>query len=445
MKIAILGYDLEGRSSYDYFMAKGGNEITVCDQNDKVAVPQDVDNVLGEGYLDNLDRFDLLVRTAGLPPSKILEKNPDVETKITTQLNEFLANCSTQNVIAVTGTKGKGTTSTLIAKILEADGKTVFLGGNIGVALLSFIQEVKPESYVVLELSSFQLIDLKSSAPHIAVCLMVAPEHLNWHKDMAEYTAAKANLFAKQSAQDIAIYFDGNENSKSIASHSPGKLLPYYSSQGAYVDNDSITIDGQVICKTSELKLLGKHNWQNVCAAVTAAWQVTREVEAIRSVLTSFSGLEHRLEFVRELDGVKYYDDSFGTTPETAIVAIEAFTKPKVLILGGSVKGSDFNELAKVVAGNNIRQIILIGNTSNPEYKPAAPEIEAALHAQGVNNITSLVKAGGSTMAETVSTARAAAQTGDIVLLSAGCASFDIFKNYKERGELFKKSVQELS
>src|SRR6185312_13574192 len=179
MKIAILGYDVEGRASFEYFAAQGDHQLTICDRNPEVEIPAGADSVLGGGYLDDLDRFDLLVRTAGLPPQAILEKNPGVAEKITTQVNEFLKVCPTKNVIGVTGTKGKGTTSTLISHMLEAAGQTVVLGGNIGIPVFALLPKLKADTWVVLELSSFQLIDLKRS-PHIGVCLMVVPEHLDW-------------------------------------------------------------------------------------------------------------------------------------------------------------------------------------------------------------------------------------------------------------------------
>ena len=432
MKIALLGFDVEGKASYDYFMALG-NEIVICDQNPDIVVPQGVETHLGEGYLDNLDSFDLLVRTPSLHPRQILEKNPDLVSKITTQTNEFLRVCPSKNVIGVTGTKGKGTTSTLITKMLEAAGKTVYLGGNIGIAPFELLKKgIQPADWVVLELANFQLIDLKTS-PHIAVCLMVVAEHLNWHEDIEEYIAAKQQLFIHQGKDDIAIYNADNENSESVADASEGQQIPYMAAPGAFVQNDVITIGGQNICKTSELKLLGAHNWQNVCAAVTAVWQVTQDVAAIQSVVTTFSGLEHRLELVREVDGVKYYDDSFGTTPETATVAIQAFTPPKVVILGGSDKGANYNELAKVVASGNVRQALLIGEQ--------ADRVGEALRSAGFSAITP----GGSSMTEMVANARRIAQDGDVVLLSTACASFGMFKNYKDRGEQFKAAVLALA
>ena len=431
MKIAILGYDTEGRVSYDYFAAQG-HELTICDQNPNIEVPEGAQVVLGEHYLDNLDRFDLLVRTAGLPPRLILDKNPEVTAKITTHINEFFKVSPTKNIIGVTGTKGKGTTSTLISRMLTASGKQVHIGGNIGVPPLTFLNDLSADSWVVLELSSFQLIDLQYS-PHLAVCLMVVPEHLNWHKDMAEYVAAKAQLFTHQTADDLAIYFADNKTSKQIATHGFGQKLAYYAPPGAIVKDGSVHIGGHTICHTDELKLLGEHNWQNVCAAVTAVWQVSQDVTAIRQVLTSFSGLEHRLEFVCEVAGVKYYDDSFGTTPETAIVALQAFSAPKIIILGGSDKGANYDELARVVANANVRTAVLIGEQ--------ALKIQAALEQAGFMDFTP----GGTTMEQIVATAHDAAQPGDVVLLSTACASFDMFANYKDRGEQFKTAVQALA
>lgn len=430
MKIAIVGFDREGRATYEFFKGKG-HDITVCDQNEQMELPDDVSTKLGSGYLDGLGVFDTIVRTPGLHPSKILEKNPDVGDKITSGTNIFFENAPTKNIIGITGTKGKGTTSTLISQMLEADGKHVKLGGNIGVPPLTFLGELTADSWVVLELSSFQLIDLKRS-PHIATVLMVEPEHLDWHEDMEEYIAAKQQLFIHQKPEDVAVYFADNDNSLSIADASEGKLVPYFAGPGAEVIDEGIVIDGNVVCNVNELKLLGKHNWQNACAAVTTVWHVTQNVGAIRSVLTTFSGLEHRLEFVREVGGVRYYDDSFGTTPQTAQVAIEAFTEPKVVILGGSDKGTPFDGLAETISQNDVRAAVIIGDMG--------PVIAGELKKRGYTAIHD----GGDSMTSIVKTARQLAEPGDVVLLSTGCASFDMFKNYKDRGDQFVQSVQAL-
>jgi UDP-N-acetylmuramoylalanine--D-glutamate ligase len=317
--------------------------------------------------------------------------------------------------------------------MLEAAGLHTHLGGNIGVPPLDMLKNgIKPSDYVVLELANFQLIDLLHS-PHIGVCLMVVEEHLNWHASMEEYVTAKQQMFAHQSIRDTAIYFAENDTSKAIASVSKGRQLPYFAPPGAHIEDENIVIDDRPICSIKDIKLLGKHNLQNVCAAITAVWQITQDAAAIRWTLQTFSGLEHRLELVKAIDKVSYYDDSFGTTPETAIVAIEAFEEPKVIILGGSDKGASYEKLAATVKDHNVRKVVLIGDTG--------PAIKAALKAVGFENFVE----GGKNMETIVKTARKFAKPGDIILLSTGCASFGLFENYKHRGEEFKKAVQELA
>lgn len=434
MKIAILGYAGQGQSAYEYWNSLE-NEITICDRDETLVIPEGCKSQLGTQYLANLEHFDILIRTPALHPRDIVsanDNNSQILDKVWSNTNEFLKVCPTKNIIGVTGTKGKGTTSTLIAKMLEAAGKRVHLGGNIGIPPLELLNNnIQNEDWVVLELANFQLIDLKSS-PHVAVCLMVEPEHMDWHEDFEEYLAAKQQLFIHQGPDDIAVYYAKNENSLSVADATSGQLIPYFEAPGATVQEDSILIDGQVICTVKELRLLGQHNWQNACAAVTAVWQIVQDVEALQSVLTKFSGLEHRLELVRELDGVKYYDDSFGTTPETAIVAIEAFSVPKVVILGGSSKGASYDKLADAVVNGNVRSVVTIGDTG--------PDIKQALLEAGFNDVID----GPRNMAEIVELAKQQAQSGDIVLLSTACASFGLFANYKDRGEQFQKAVNSL-
>ncbi|HVX58524.1 MAG TPA: UDP-N-acetylmuramoyl-L-alanine--D-glutamate ligase, partial [Candidatus Saccharimonadales bacterium] len=285
---------------------------------------------------------------------------------------------------------------------------------------------------VVLELANFQLYKFPYS-PHIGVCLMITAEHLDWHPDMDDYIEAKSNLFRHQKKDDVAIYFADNEFSTKIASYSPGRKIPYYRDPGARVTNEgNIVIGETVIMNRSDVKLLGEHNLQNICAALTAVWQVTDNIEAIRRVLGSFSGLEHRLEYVRELEGVSYYDDSFGTTPDTAIVAMQAFEQPKVMILGGSDKGIPFDSLADAVASGNVRHVVAIGKTGS--------KIAELLRKRGFDSITE----GPGTMAEIVKDARAHAHAGDVVLLSTACASFGLFHDYKDRGNQFKTVVKAL-
>lgn len=433
MKIAILGYDVEGRSSFDYFSAQG-HDLTICDRDTSIRVPDGIPSVLGDSYLDDLDRFDLLVRTAGLPPQAILDRNPDVADKITSHINEFLKVCPTKKVIGVTGTKGKGTTSTLIARMLEATGEKVRLGGNIGVPPLNFLPELTPDAWVVLELSSFQLTDLKIS-PHIAICLMVVPEHLDWHRDADEYTKAKSQLFAHQSPEDIAIYFSDSKASEQIAGVSPGRKIPYYTQPGGHMEKDQIVIDGQAICPVSEVKLLGRHNLQNVCAAVTAVWQVNKDIPALRGAIGAFSGLPYRLEFRKETHGIRYYNDSFAATPPAPAAALTAIPGKKVLIVGGYERGLELKELAEAVRSNSasLREILLIG--------ASAQRVAGALKKEGFADYT-LSKA--KDMAGIVSEATGLARPGDAVVLSPGFPSFDMFKNFEDRGNQFNEAVDEL-
>ncbi len=437
MKIAILGYGNQGRAALEYWQSLG-HDVTVCDANPDIEVPQGVSKQVGPNYLQNLSRFDLLVRTPILHPRQITEANadsPDILEKTTSVTNEFFRVCPTKNIIGVTGTKGKGTTSTLIARLLEANGKTVHLGGNIGTPPLDLLKNnISENDWVVLELANFQLIDLKYS-PHISVCVMVNEEHLDWHTDFEEYLTAKQQLFVHQNPQDIAIYYAENEYSSRIASASPGKIIPYMTKPGAEVNGGQIVIQGQSICQVSELRLLGKHNWQNVCAALTAVWQVTQDVRAIRSTLTTFEGLPHRLELVRAVDDVSYYNDSFASGPGATQAAIDAIETMKVLIIGGHDRMLDLKELAGHIKANavTIRKVLLIGASSQ--------RMAEALRRAGFDNFE-LSQA--KTMPEMVSQARNLTQNGDAVLLSPGFASFDMFKNFEDRGVKFKDSVNSL-
>lgn len=435
MKIAVVGFATDGRVSADYF-ARRGDQVMICDQDETIEVPTGYERQLGPTYLHDMDRFDLIVRSSGIHPDVILKDNPDVAGKITTSIDEFLSACPTRHTIGITGTKGKGTTSTLVTKILEAAGHTVHLGGNIGRSPLSFIHDVKPEDWVVLELSSFQLID-SAHSPHIAVCLMVVPEHLNWHADMDDYMAAKSRLFAWQNSDDVAIYFAENERSRHIAHAGAGRKLPYFASPGAWVNGDMITIDGQEVCRTDEIKLLGKHNWQNVCAAVTTVWQAgVHDLPAIRSVLTTFSGLPHRIELVREVDGVRYYNDSFATGLHATMAAIDAIPEEKVMILGGYDRMLPLDHFATFVADHaeNFRKLLLIGASSQ--------RLASALEATGFTNF--LIDTKSKTMPAIVTAARELAKDGDAIVLSPGFASYDMFKNFEDRGLKYKAAVEAL-
>jgi UDP-N-acetylmuramoylalanine--D-glutamate ligase len=434
MKIAILGYGAQGRSAHDYW--RDGNEITVCDQNEYIELPDDVAAQLGPDHLKHLDGFDVIVRSPFVHPRDIVAANSDaILEKVTTVTNEFLRVCPTTNVIGVTGTKGKGTTSTLIAHMLASAGKTVHLGGNIGIPPLDLLkQNIQKDDWVVLELANFQLIDLQTS-PHIAVCVLVAPEHLDWHASLEEYYEAKRQLFLHQQTSDIAIYYANNELSRQIASSSPGIKIPYMAAPGAVVSDNAVVIADQIICRVDELKLLGRHNWQNVCAAVTAIWQITQDVEALHRVLINFSGLSFRIELRREVNGVRYYNDSFASAPPATLAAVEAVPGPKVLIIGGFERGLDLTELTEGLTQHQseIRKILLIGQSANRTAE--------ALRGRGFDNFQFCQ---ATDMPTIVREATNAAREGDAVILSPAFASFDMFKNFEDRGLQFNEAVEKL-
>lgn len=435
MKIAILGFAGQGEAAYEYW-SSGKHEITICDQNTDVSIPVGAKSKLGNNYLDDLDYFDLLIRTPSLHPRVIAEANPQTKgilNKVTTVTNEFLSVCPTQNVIGVTGTKGKGTTSTLLSNMLEAAGKRVHLGGNIGIPPLTLLKnDIKPEDWVVLELANFQLIDLKCS-PAIAVCLMIEPEHLDWHPNIDEYLDAKRQLFRHQAENDLAVYYAPNKYSLSIAEASPGILMPYMARPGAeIIEDQEVVIDGNVICKTNEINLLGTHNWQNVCAATTVAWQITHDRDALHKAISSFAGLPHRLEYVREIDGVRYYNDSFASVPGATVAAISAIPGQKVMVMGGYDRGLDLSELARTLVKHKeeIRRAVLFG--------ASAIRTGEALQAHGFTNFD-ILKA--KDMTEVVMHAKSVPMQGDSIVFSPGFPSFDMFRNFEERGAKFKEAV----
>ncbi len=444
MKIALVGFGVENQAAYRYWQTKGQSPV-ICDQDTSVTVPEGAQAQLGDNYLDNLDRFDLIIRSVGIHPSVILDKNPSVKTKITTAVNLFFEDCKTP-IIGVTGTKGKGTTSTLIHKILEAAGKKSVLAGNIGTPMLDVLPQAAASNYVILELSSFQLYDLKKSAS-IAVCLMVVPEHLNWHRDFEDYKNAKANLFRYQNSNDGAVYNALNKTSREIAATTPAAYKYTYGVADTpekenetilytcYVKDGVIFYRNQPIMDSRDVKLLGRHNLENVCAAIATTWPlIDGNVEAIRQAVTSFSGLEFRLQLVRQHNGIAFYNDSFSTTPETAIAALRSIIHPKILIAGGSDKGSSFEALADEIIKNNVQHVLAIGQTG--------PTIASLLKKRGYDKVT---QEGLSTMQAIVAKAIEVAEPGDAVLLSTGCASFGMFKDYKDRGRQFNQAVLSLA
>lgn len=425
MKIAIAGYGAEGKSNYTYWN-RPEHEVVIVDEHQPSDVPVDANVIVGQEAFTRLDGFDLVVRTPGLAPHKI-----KTDGKLWSATNEFFAR-SPAPIIGVTGSKGKGTTSSLIASILRAAGKTVHLVGNIGVPALDVLGDISPDDIVVYELSSFQLWDLEKS-PHIAVVLHIEADHLDVHADFAEYIEAKAQIAANQMTTDRVVYNAHNQWATQIAERSVGQRLPYQSDRGAHVQGSFFMYGDQELCPTSELLLPGRHNQDNACAAITAVWPWVQDGAIIARGLHGFDGLPHRLKFVREVGGVNYYDDSIATTPGSAIAAINSFTEPKILILGGSSKGADFSELADEIARSNVKAVIVLG--------AEADRIQQALESSGYTHVYHPKE---QTMVSVVNAAYERATLGDVVILSPSCASFGLFKDYADRGEQFIDAVMRL-
>lgn len=378
--------------------------------------------------------YDVIVRS----PSILPLKEPLVSLKksiITSQTKLFIEN-NPAKLIGVTGTKGKGTTSSLIYEMLKNAGQDVYLGGNIGKPPFVFLDGLTKASVVILELSSFQLQDITKS-PHISVMLMVTSEHLDYHKDTEEYVEAKRNIFRFQTSDDMAILNSDYPSTKQSEKIVKG-VIAYISryqpvTTGCFVRNNKIILRDKgfekEILPITDVLLPGGHNLENICAATMAAFSAGVSLDDIRFTLRTFKGLEHRLELVREVNGVQYYDDSFSTTPETAIAAMQAFRAPEILILGGSTKHADFTELGRVIEeAKNIKAIIGIG----AEWQKIKAKIP---------HFTGTVIEGYISMQAIVDKAYEIARPGDIVLLSPACASFDMFKNYKDRGNQFQQEV----
>lgn len=461
-KVAILGLGVEGITSAQ-FLHKQGAIIHVLDRRQKADIDQEfisqaeqigAEFHLGKEYLSDLKAYELIVRSPGIRrmAPQLLEAEK-AGVVITSHIKLFFAHCPCP-IIGITGTKGKGTTSTLIYKMLKEAGEDAYLGGNIGVPPLTFLDKLQATSKVVLELSSFQLQDLDQS-PHIAVMLMVTSEHLspdkgigaeeNFHEDVSEYVDAKRNILRFQTKDDYTVlnrdYIATNESDI----YTDGQV--YFVSRERETENGCFALGGKVvvrrngnddeIIKTKEIALPGKHNLENVCAAVMAARLAQVSTKHIIHVLKTFSGLEHRLEKVAEVNGVTYYDDSFSTTPETAIAAIEAFEAPKIAILGGAHKRSDFSDLGKTIReSESLKAIIGIGS----EWERIKEQVGNGRFENGL-----LLIENAENMQQIVLAASKVAQKGDVVILSPACSSFDMFKNYKDRGDQFKQAVLQLA
>lgn len=446
-KIAILGFGVEGKALLKYLVSHGFLNITVCDRDIEAvdSLPNGISSQLGKDtYLKNLEEFEVIFRSPGV---KFL--TPQIQlaiakgVKITSSIQYFMEKCPCP-IVGVSGTKGKGTTSTLIHKMLESGGYHSYLGGNIGDSPIDFLDKLKAKDVVVLELSSFQLQGLKIS-PKYAVLLNTTIDHLDYHVDSDEYMHAKESLIAHQPKNGTTVLNKDYEYVNFYKTVVNGKL--FWISRKCPVDYGAYEQNGEIfycqsgkcskIIDVSEIGLIGSHNLENVMPAIIIAKRFAVDDEKIVKVLKEFKGLPHRLEFVREVSGVKYYDDSFSTNTQTSMAAVDSFDQPTILIAGGSDKDLDYTNWAKkILTKPSLKTVILVGGT--------ADIMENALMAaeKNMGEIAPTKILRKRDLAEAVLEACVEAEEGWVVVMSPAAASFDMFKNYKERGDRFKEIVK---
>ncbi len=441
MKIALIGFGLEAKSAYDYFKSiDQNNTFEIYDENpkSKIELPNGV-KFFGDFHDFSKIQADLIVRTPAVNPRR-LPKN----AKITSVTNLFFEKCPAP-IIGVTGSKGKGTVSSFIAEILRAAGLKVYLVGNIGLPALNELSKIQKDDAVIYELSSFQLWDVQKS-PHIAILNNLEVDHLDVHDGFEDYVAAKMNIAKNQTENDFFIFNVENsivlKNVENLKNQLKAELQPFQDYNLAHIQENYFLWGDEVLFETDILKIPGEHNQKNACAAMIATFDFLREkgfeIEEIfdfwREGLSKFTGLPHRLKFVREFEGVQFYDDSIATTPGSAIAALNSFKKPKILILGGSNKGADLSELIEKISKipeQELRKVILMGAESS--------KLVQKLTQAGFERFINLGQE--TNMQEVVKTAFKNAKSGDVVILSPAHASFDMFKSYVDRGEQFVENV----
>lgn len=432
--ILIMGFGVTGKSALK-FLKEFPCKIYVYDSN------QDLQKLnVEEDFIifkeEDLDKIDLIVKSPGIYPfHELLMKAREKNIEIISDIELSYRNLKTKNVIAVTGTNGKTTTTTIIGDILKRVSQT-YVVGNIGRGILEITGEAKSDDYLVIEASSFQLEDTIDFKPHIAILTYVTSDHLDWHKTTKNYVDAKFKIFKNQDENDFAIL---NYENKELAKEYNLKAEKYYfsmekiSDKGAYVQDGKIYFnDGkniEEVLDTKDIKILGDHNIKNIMAAIIGCKLLNIDLDIIKKSITSFTGVEHRIEFVRELRGVKYYNDSKGTNPDSTEVAVAAMDGDVILIAGGYDKGADFDDLIEK-SKDKIKTAILFGETAEKISKACKENDLEFYITKDLNKAVEL--------AEKISC------EGDDVLLSPACASWDMYSDYEVRGQHFKDLVKEL-
>ena len=435
-RIAVLGLGVSNRPLVKLLL-EFGCDVTGCDRTPREKLDAEVLELeelgcklrLGDTYLDGVEA-DVLFRTPGMHPG-----NPAIQAlasrgaQVTSEMEVFFEVCPCK-LIAVTGSDGKTTTTTLISEMLKAEGKTVWLGGNIGTPLLPLVRKMQETDFAVVELSSFQLMDMTRS-PAIAVVTNLAPNHLDVHKDMEEYVDAKKNIFRFQGKTDRLILNADNAITAAFTGNGETKFFSRQGSAHVCLNGGTITRGGEGVLETADILIPGVHNIENYMAAIAAVEGLVSD-ETVRQVAKTFGGVEHRIELVRIKDGVKFYNDSIASSPSRTIAGLRSFSEKVILIAGGYDKHIPYDVLGPEIC-DHVKKLFL-GGATGPQIRAAVescpgekPEITDC------GDFESAVRA-----------AAAAAEPGDIVLMSPASAAFDQFKNFMVRGEFYKKLVREL-
>ncbi|NLC66982.1 MAG: UDP-N-acetylmuramoyl-L-alanine--D-glutamate ligase [Clostridium sp.] len=391
---------------------------------------------LGENYLDESISLDIIFKTPGMRyDTPFLVRHLKNGVKVTSEMEEFLRYCKGYT-IGITGSDGKTTTTTIIGELLKTTGKDVYIGGNIGKPLFNNVEKIKKDDFVVLELSSFQLMTMDIS-PHIAIVTNISPNHLDMHRDYKEYIGAKKNIFLYQKERDYLIINGDNKITSSFKKNAKGKVMSFSSENNksdAYLENNTLYLKGEKLIPQDDLRLKGNHNAENFLAAFLSVYGIVSKENMIK-VGKEFSGVKHRCEFIREYKGVKYYNDSIASSPTRTLATIKSFNRKVNIILGGYDKKLDYMPLAKE-GYEYIQNIILFGDTSE-DIKESFEKIEKK---KKVNIPIYSTK----TFEDAISKLISVSEQGDISILSPASASFDMFKNFEERGDKFRNIINNL-
>ena len=442
--ITVIGIGISNLPLIKYLVSLGAN-VTACDRRSAEDLGENYTELeklgvkfnLGDGYLNNLSG-DMIFKTPGMrydvPELLKAKENGSI---VTSEMEVFFEVCPS-HIIAVTGSDGKTTTTTLIHKMMTDAGYKTWLGGNIGNPLLTDTEKMKQNDWVILELSSFQLHTMRKS-PEIAVITNISPNHLDMHKDYKEYIDAKKNIMLYQNEGDTLIVNADNQVTADIGKSANG-AVKYFSRNGmadVYLDGNIIKRGIVEILNIKDIKIPGMHNVENYMAAIAAVSGLVSK-DVIVNVAKTFGGVEHRIELVRTLDGVKYYNSSIDSSPNRTINTLRVFPNKVIMIAGGKDKGIPYDEIGPALA-EHVKVLILIGATSDKIQEA----LDAEINKTGNGKDIEVIRA--TSYEDAVNTARSKAHDGDVVLLSPASTSFDMFRNFEERGNLFKKMVNELN